>query len=275
MTTQGSPSPAIEVESVSLSFGGLLALDAMSLQVKEGEILGLVGPNGCGKTTLLNCINRVYRAETGSIRLFGAPLDRLRADQVASMGVARTFQATTAFRDISVLDLVLIGRHVRTTSGFWSSLIGRASLSGRERAGRGRALEFIEFVGLRDVAGHDVGALSYATAKLADLARALAAEPRVLLLDEPASGLSRSARRWMVNLLPRIRHELGMTVVIIEHDMALVTQVCDRVVVMKAGTRFADGPPRVVLQDPAVVGSLMGMTDTSSNGASTAEGGRS
>jgi ABC-type branched-subunit amino acid transport system ATPase component len=239
----------------------------MSLDVREGEILGLVGPNGCGKTTLLNCINRVYRAEQGSIRLFGQAIDTKRADQVAEMGVARTFQATTAFRDISVLDLVLIGRHVRISSGFWASLVGVPRLTGSERLQRARALEFIEFVGLRDVAGHDVGALSYATAKLADLARALAAEPRVLLLDEPASGLSRSARHWMAELLPRIRNELGMTVVIIEHDMALVNRVCDRVVVMKAGTRFADGPPHVVLADPAVVGSLMGITDATTTAA--------
>lgn len=252
---------AIEVSDLGLSFGGLRVLNNMSMQLYPGEILGLIGPNGSGKTTLLNCINRVYRSETGSIRLFGKSIDAMRADEVTDLGLARTFQATTAFRDISVLDLVLMGRHVRLKSGFWDSLIGLQWLNGNERRQRERAAEFIRFVGLRDVAQYEVGALSYATAKLADLARALAAEPRVLLLDEPASGLSRSARRWMAGLLPRIRTELGMTLLIIEHDMALVSQVCDRVVVMKEGARFADGKPSEVLADPAVVGSLMGLSE--------------
>lgn len=256
----GSGPPAIEVSGVSLAFGGLHVLNEMDMDLREGEILGLIGPNGCGKTTLLNCINRIYQCERGTIRYFGRSIDHFRADEVAALGVARTFQATTVFRDVTALDMVLIGRHVRIASGFWSSLLGLPLISGSQRLQREHAMKFIEFVGLRDVAGYEVGELSYATAKLIDLARALAAEPRVLLLDEPASGLSRSARRWMAELLPRIRRELGVTLLIIEHDMALVSRVCDRVVVMKEGRSFAVGDPQTVLADPAVVGSLMGMT---------------
>jgi ABC-type branched-subunit amino acid transport system ATPase component len=252
--------PAIEVSGVSLAFSGLRVLNDMNMELREGEILGLIGPNGCGKTTLLNCINRIYQSERGTIRYFGQSLDHSRADQVASLGVARTFQATTVFRDITALDMVLIGRHVRISSGFWSSLAGLPLMNGDQRRQKERALKFIDFVGLRDVAAYEVGELSYATAKLLDLARALAAEPRVLLLDEPASGLSRSARLWMSDLLPRIRTELGVTLLIIEHDMALVSRVCDRVVVMNEGSSFATGDPHAVLADPAVVGSLMGMT---------------
>jgi ABC-type branched-subunit amino acid transport system ATPase component len=261
-STHGSTLPAIEVSGVSLAFSGLHVLNGMNMELREGEILGLIGPNGCGKTTLLNCINRIYQAEQGSIQYFGQSLDHSRADQVAALGVARTFQATTVFREITALDMVLIGRHVRISSGFWSSLLGVPIIKGDQRHQKERALKFIDFVGLRDVAAYEVGELSYAPAKLLDLARALSSEPRVLLLDEPASGLSRSARLWMSDLLPRIRTELGVTLLIIEHDMALVSRVCDRVVVMNEGSSFATGDPQTVLADPAVVGSLMGMTVT-------------
>jgi branched-chain amino acid transport system ATP-binding protein len=210
---------------------------------------------------LLNCINRVYQQDHGVIEFFGKSLQKARPDEVATLGIARTFQATTAFRDATVRDLVLLGRHVRQSSGFWSCLVGIPAWTGYAEDETKRALEFMDFVGLRDVADYDVNGLSYGTAKLADLARALASEPRLLLLDEPASGLSRSARRWMADLVSRIRKELHITILIVEHDMGLVSRVCDRVVVMKDGSAFADGPPSTTLADPAVVGSLMGMRD--------------
>lgn len=258
MTLDNKTSIAISVRNLKLNFGGLVVLSGMSLDVYDGETVGLVGPNGAGKTSLLNCINRVYAQQQGEILLYGAPIDSLRPNQVAGLGLARTFQSTIAFREIKVLDLVLLGRHVRLRPSFASYLIGKPLFDGFERRSREECRRFLEFLDLEDVAEVEVGELPYGTAKLVDLARALALEPRVLLLDEPASGLSSSARERMAGVLNRIRTELRVTQLVVEHDMTLVKRACSRVVVMRDGAKLADGIPSEVLESRDVIEALLG-----------------
>jgi branched-chain amino acid transport system ATP-binding protein len=250
---------AISIKDLHLAFGSLTVLTGLSLDVLEGQTVGIVGPNGAGKTSLLNCINRVYAQQRGHIDLFGERIDRKRPDQVAELGLARTFQATTAFRDIKVADLVLLGRHVLMKPPFVSYFVGIPLLTGYEARERRRCMELIDFVGLANFAQRTVGELPYGLAKLTDLARALAMEPRVLLLDEPASGLGSEDRLKMAEMLRRVQSELKVTQVIVEHDMTLVYQVCDRVVVLKNGTTVADGPPAEVLTSPEAVEALLGV----------------
>jgi branched-chain amino acid transport system ATP-binding protein len=249
---------AISVKDLYLGFGSLGVLTGLSLDVMEGQNLGMVGPNGAGKTSLLNCINRIYTQQRGHIDLYGSRIDRKRPDQVATLGIARTFQATTAFRDIKVIDLVLLGRHVLMKPSFVSYLGGIPLLNGYEARQRRRCMEFIAFVGLSHVANRTVAELPYGLAKLTDLARALAMEPRVLLLDEPASGLGSEDRLIMADMLRRVQTELQVTQVIVEHDMALVHQCCDRVVVLKDGTKIADGSPAEVLTGAVATEALLG-----------------
>jgi branched-chain amino acid transport system ATP-binding protein len=249
---------AVAVNDIDLAFRGLMVLTGLSLDILEGETVGLVGPNGAGKTSLLNCINRVYAAQRGSISIFGRSIDRKRPDQVARMGVARTFQTFVGFKNNKVLDLVLLGRHVRLGPNFFSYLTGVPILTGYERRERQNARRYLELVGLQTDDREFVGELPYGRAKLVDLARALAAEPRILLLDEPGSGLSSQERMEITVTLRRIRDELNLTLVVVEHDMTLVERTCDRVVVLKDGAKLADGEAAVVLRDPQVVEGLMG-----------------
>jgi branched-chain amino acid transport system ATP-binding protein len=207
---------------------------------------------------LLNCINRVYHQQRGTIVFCGEGVDRLRPDQVARRGMARTFQTPNAFREMHVIDVVMIGRHIRMRPRFASYLAGLPLVNGAERRERERCLEVLRLVGLEAFADVDVASLPVGAAKLVDLARALASEPQLLLLDEPASGLSPTGREQMAIMLRHVQEELGITVVIVEHDMALVQRVCDRVVVMKDGAKLADGAPQETLSNPAVVEALLG-----------------
>jgi branched-chain amino acid transport system ATP-binding protein len=249
---------AVAVKDIHLAFRGLAVLTGLSVDIFEGEAVGLVGPNGAGKTSLLNCINRIYSPQRGSISVYGRSIDRKRPDQVAQLGVARTFQTFIGFKNNKVLDLVLLGRHVRLRPNFFSYLLGVPILTGHEQRERRDARRYLELVGLATDDHELVGELPYGRAKLVDLARALAAEPRVLLLDEPASGLSSQERLEMTATLRRIRTELRITAIVVEHDMTLVERTCDRVVVLKDGSKLADGESASVLRDPAVVEGLMG-----------------
>lgn len=246
----------MELEGITLSFGGLQVLDGISLEVHKGEILGLVGPNGAGKTTLLNCISGVYRPDQGSMSLQSRSLTGLRPHRIARLGVGRTFQTPLPITRISVLEFVMIGRHCHFASGALSYALAIPWLSGREKDQRHKALRALDYVGLAGMEDRPLTDLPYGSAKLADLARVLASEPQLVLLDEPAAGLD--ARTQLVEILRRLPADLGVTVLLIEHDMSVVQQVCQRLVVMSQGSILRVGPPAAVLSDPEVVTVFLG-----------------
>lgn len=233
---------ALEVSGVSVSFGGVHALRHVSWSAAVGECVGLVGPNGAGKSTLLNCVNRVVRPTAGSVSVLGSSVDRTRPHELARLGVARTFQSAENWRDVTVVDLVATGLHVKRV---------------RRGAALRQAMDALDFVGLTSIARSWVRDIPYGHAKLVDLARALVVAPALLLLDEPASGLSGDERVAMATLLGRIKHDLGITQVVVEHDMALVQECCDRIVVLSHGQVIGDGVPEVVLAQPDVVRELL------------------
>jgi branched-chain amino acid transport system ATP-binding protein len=246
-TRSADVSTALEVTGVSVTFGGVEALRDVSWSAATGECVGLVGPNGAGKSTLLNCVNRVVRPTSGSVSVLGRSVDRKRPHELARLGVARTFQSAENWRNVTVVDLVATGLHVKRV---------------RRAAALRQAMEALDFVGLTSIARSWVRDIPYGHAKLVDLARALVVSPTLLLLDEPASGLSGDERVEMAALLRRIKDELHVTQVVVEHDMALVQECCDRIVVLSHGQVIGDGVPEVVLAQPDVVRELLdGHTD--------------
>jgi branched-chain amino acid transport system ATP-binding protein len=252
---------ALSFEKVAVHFGGLVALSDMNFAVGEGEIVSLIGPNGAGKTTAFNVMTGFLDPSQGAVSYRGTTLNGLKPHQIADLGLIRTFQRTSVFPNDSVYDNLLIGLHRQGRVGLLSSILGLPSARSSERGLRKRASELVEWVGLERRADDLAGSLSYGEQRLVGVALALAAEPSMLLLDEPVSGMNASETRTFVQLIRNIR-DRGVTILLVEHDMPMVMSVSDRIVVLNYGRIIAEGVPDVIRNDPAVIEAYLGQGAT-------------
>jgi len=248
---------ALSVEQVGVQFGGLVALSGLNFVVGEGEIVSLIGPNGAGKTTAFNIMTGFLDPTKGTVKYRGTGLNGLKPHQVADLGLIRTFQRTSVFPRDTVFDNVLIGLHRQGRVPLLDALLGLPRARSSERAQRERAAELIRWVGLEARANDLAGSLSYGEQRLVGVALALAAQPSMLLLDEPVSGMNASETHSFVELIRSIR-DRGVTILLVEHDMPMVMSVSDRIVVLNYGRIIAEGPPDAIRNDPAVIEAYLG-----------------
>ena len=258
----------LDVHNISLNFGGVKALSNISFNVREHEIRAIIGPNGAGKSSMLNCINGVYTPQQGNITFRGQTFSHMDSHQVAVMGVARTFQNLALFKGMSVLDNIMTGRNLRMKSNLLMQALRWGPAEREEIEHRLRVEEIIDFLEIQPYRKTPVGQLPYGLQKRVDLGRALALEPQMLLLDEPMAGMNVEEKQDMCRFILDVNDEFGTTVVLIEHDMSVVMEISDQIVVLDYGRKIASGSPAQVRADPAVIRAYLGEDDAAGAGAS-------
>ncbi|MCF6095744.1 ABC transporter ATP-binding protein [Thermovorax subterraneus] len=247
----------LEGKNLTMVFGGLTALDSVNIHINKGEILGLIGPNGAGKTTLFNLLTGVYSPSRGSIYFKEREIKNLKPYQITRLGIARTFQNIRLFGEMSVLDNVIIGQHCRTRTGVFGAIFRPPAVRDEEKRVKEKAMEILEFVGLAEAAKEKAKNLPYGKQRKLEMARALATEPELILLDEPAAGMNPQETNDLIELIQKV-NDMGKTVLLIEHDMKLVMGICQRIVVLDYGKKIADGTPEEVKNDENVLKAYLG-----------------
>ena len=259
IASTASPDGLLRVDGVTVRFGGITALDKVSFSVNTGHIVGLIGPNGAGKTTLFNCLSRLYSFNEGSILFEGRPIIEQPAHGIAALGIGRTFQNLALFRTMTVRQNIMLGGHCRTSSGFFANALRLPQVKREERALQEHADHLIELLGMQSVAETRVMDLSFGTQKRVELARALASQPKLLLLDEPAGGLNHEEVGVLMNQLRDVRDRLKLTMLLVEHHMNMVMRISDKVVALDFGRVIADGTPAEVQANTDVIRAYLGV----------------
>ena len=247
----------LEIKGITQRFGGVTALEDVSFTLRPNDITGVIGPNGAGKTTLFNIISGIYRQTSGTIFFDGKDISGIPPELLAKRGLVRTFQNVELFTQMTVLENAMVGLHTKSHSGIFACMLKTPGNLAEERRIRKQALQWLEFTGIADLADMKAGNLAFGKGRMLEIARAMALEPRIILMDEPAAGLNNRETCELASLIRKIR-ESGVTVVLVEHDMELVMDVCDSILVLNLGRRLAEGTPREIQENKAVIAAYLG-----------------